>query len=195
MGTLLQDLRYGIRMLLKNPGFTAVAIMTLALGIGVNSAAYSVVNGVLLNPLPFPHPDQLVALYESGAEFDRSSISYPNFLDWQRRNNVFSQIAVYRSDSFNLTGSGEAEQVDTMMVSSDFFSILGVSPIAGRTFTKEDDHVGAALTAMLSEGLWKRKFGGLPDIIGKQLTLSGKDYQVVGIVPSSLTLSLNNYHS
>ncbi len=193
MGTLLQDLRYGIRMLLKNPGFTIVAIITLALGIGVNSAVFSVVNGVLLNPLPFPHPEQLVALYESGADFDRSSISYPNFLDWQRRNTVFEKIAVYRSDSYNLTGSGEAEQVDTEMVSSDFFSILGVSPIAGRSFTKDDDHVGAARTAMLSEGLWKRKFGGKPDVIGKQITLSGKPYQVIGIVPASLTLSLNNY--
>jgi predicted permease len=194
MGTLLQDLKYGVRMLLKNPGFTAVAIITLALGIGVNTAVFSVVNGVLLNPLPFHNPDQLVALYEHPHEFERSSISYPNFLDWQRRNSVFSQIAVYRSDSFNLTGSGEAEQVDVMMVSSDFFSILGVSPVSGRTLTKDDDHVGAARTVMLGEGLWKRKFGGRPDVIGSQLTLSGKSYQVIGVIPA-FSLNLNNYES
>jgi hypothetical protein len=194
MGSFLQDLKYGVRMLLKNPGFTAVAVITLALGIGVNTAVFSVVNGVLLNPLPFHNPEQLVALYEHPREFERSSISYPNFLDWQRRNTVFSQIAVYRSDSFNLTGNGEAERIDTMMVSSDFFSILGISPETGHIFSKDDDHVGAAPTVMLSEGLWKRKFGGARAIVGKQLTLNGKSYQVLGVIPN-FSLSLNNYDS
>jgi predicted permease len=194
MGSFLQDLKYGVRMLLKNPGFTAVAILTLALGIGVNTAVFSVVNGVLLNPLPFHNPDQLVALYEHPREFERSSISYPNFLDWQRRNTVFSQIAVYRSDSFNLTGSGEAEHLDAKMVSADFFPILGLSPLTGRLFTKDDDHVGAAPTVLLTEGLWKRKFGSARDIAGKQLTLNGKSYQVIGVVPN-FSLTLNNYRS
>ena len=111
MGTLIEDLRYGFRMLRKNPGFTAIALFTLALGIGVNTAVFSIVNGVLLNPLPFPDSDKLVVLFGSKPNFKEGSISYPNFLDWQRENHAFSSIAAYRPDSFSLTGSGDAEQV------------------------------------------------------------------------------------
>ncbi len=193
MGTLLQDVKYGLRMLAKNRAFTAIAILTLALGIGVNSAVFSVVNGVLLNPLPFPEPDRLVTIYENSATFEASSISYPNFLDWQRRNTVFSKIAVFRSDSMNLTGNGEAEQANTIMVSSDFFPLLGVNPIRGRLFTADEDRLGAGRTVLLNEGFWKRKFGADPQIVGKSVVLSGNPYTVIGIIPASFRLSSGNY--
>ena len=193
MQNFWQDVKYGARVLAKNPAFTIIAIVTLALGIGVNSAVFSVVNGVLLSPLSFPHSEQLLALFESGDKFDRSSISYPNFLDWQKRNNTLDKIAVFRQDSFNITGSGESELVSVNMVSSDFFPLLGVKPVLGRVFTPDDDHLGAAKTVMLMEGFWKRKFGGRPDIVGQNITLSGETYQVIGIVPQNFALYFGNY--
>jgi hypothetical protein len=135
MGTLIEDVRYGLRMLRKNPGFTAIALLTLALGIGANTAVFSIVNGVLLNPLPFPDPDKLVVLFESKPNFKEGSISYPNFLDWQRGNHAFSSIAAYRPDSFSLTGDREPQQVQGKMVSADFFSILGVNVLLLRKRT------------------------------------------------------------
>jgi MacB-like periplasmic core domain len=121
MGTFLQDIRHGIRMLVKNPGFTLIAVLTLALGIGANTALFSVVNGVILNPLPYPQPDQLVMLYENSLAFEKSSISYPNLKDWQRSNSTFAEIAGYRSDDFTVTGSGETERVRVGMVLLIFF--------------------------------------------------------------------------
>src|SRR3979411_1273293 len=125
METALQDLRYGFRMLTKSPGFTAVAVMTLALGIGANTSLFSVINGVLLSPLPFPQPDQLVTLHENKPNFEGGSLSYPNFRDWQKDNHTFSAIAVGRVYAISLTGIGEAEQVGAEFVSSDFFQVLG----------------------------------------------------------------------
>src|ERR1700720_2577298 len=124
MASLWQDIRYGLRMLAKNPGFTIIAVVTLALGIGANTAIYSVVNGVLLRPLPYPQPNELVALSEKSMNFESSSISYPNFLDWRRSNSTFASIAAYRNDDFSITGSGEAERVRVGMVSADFFELL-----------------------------------------------------------------------
>ena len=124
METFWQDLKYGVRMLARSPSFTAIAILTLALGIGANTVLFSVVNGVLLKPLPYLQPDSLVSLAESTAEFESSSISYPNFLDWQRANSTFSSIAAYRGDDFTITGQGETERVRVGMVSSTFFPIL-----------------------------------------------------------------------
>ena len=134
MTTIIQDLKYGIRMLAKSPAFTAVAVLTLALGIGANTAIFSVVNGVLLNPLRFAEPDRLVALYSRDANFSKFSISYPNFLDWVRDNRSFSALAAFRADDFYLTGSGEAERVPVEMISASFFPLLGVNPVIGRTF-------------------------------------------------------------
>src|ERR1700720_897520 len=142
MASLWQDIRYGLRMLAKNPGFTIIAVVTLALGIGANTAIFSVVNGVLLRPLPYPQPNQLVVLSEKTKNFDRSSISYPNFLDWQRRNSSFASLAAYREDDFVMTGSGEPERVRIGMVSAGFFEILGVRPVRGRLFTAEEDRLG-----------------------------------------------------
>jgi predicted permease len=180
--TLLQDMRFAVRMLAKNPGFTAVALLTLALGIGANTVLFSVVNGVLLNPLPFPAPEQLVAVFTNRVHFERASISYPNFLDWQRDNRSFSSMAAFRHDDFNLTGAGEAEHIRGQMVSADFFPTLGVKPLLGRSFTASEDQLGGAPVVILSAGLWTRRFGAAPDVVGGRITLNGVDYTIIGVV-------------
>ncbi|MGA3323125.1 MAG: ABC transporter permease [Terriglobia bacterium] len=193
MSTLLQDLKYGLRMLGKNPGFTAVAVLTLALGIGANTAIFSVVNGVLLNPLPYPEPNQLVTLHESKPNFPTGSISYPNFLEWQKDNHTFSSMAVARGYGFTLTGAGEAERVRAEFVSSDFFHSLGVKPLIGRTFAPGEDGFGAAPIALISAGFWQRKFGSARDILGKALILDGRSYTIVGVIPASFDLLLKSF--
>jgi predicted permease len=193
MGTFLQDWRYGLRVLAKSPGFTAIAVLTLALGIGANTALFSIVNGVVLNPLPYPQPEQLFALYSRVANFQESSISYPNFLDWQRDNRTFEALAAYRSDNFNMTGAGEPVRLRAEMVSADFFNILGVKPVLGRTFTADDDHPGAAPVVLLSEGFWKRRFGGSLQMIGQSVALNGTPYTIVGIIPASFYFRGNNF--
>lgn len=185
-----QDLRYGVRTLVKSPGFAVIAILTLALGIGVNTAVFSVVNGVLLKTLPFPHPEQLVTLAESKPNFDAGSISYPNFRDWQKDNRTFSSMAITRRYAFILTGRGNAEQLPGDFVSSDFFQILGVKPLLGRAFLPGEDEVGAAPIALLTETLWREKFGADTDIVGKGITLDGKTYSIVGVIPKSFDLLL-----
>lgn len=188
VGDLWQDLRHGARALRKNPAFAVVAILTLALGIGANTAIFSVVNGVLLSAVPFPHAEQLVTLHESKPNFDAGSISYPNFRDWQRENRSFSSIAVTRGNSMNLTGLGEAEQLRVEFVSSEFFSLLGVKPSAGRFFATGEDEIGRAPIVLISAGFWKRKFGSSPEAIGKTLRLDGKQYTIVGVVPEDFDL-------
>ena len=186
MDTLLQDLRYGVRMLSRSPGFTLVALLTLSLGIAANTALFSVVNGVLLNPLPFPHPDQLLTLGENKPNFEHGSLPYPDFLDWQAENQTFSAMATSRPYAFSVTGAGEAEQVNGRFVSSDFFNVLGIKPLMGRTQTREEDKVGAGPVAMISAGLWQRKFSSAADILGKSITLDGKDYTIIGVMPAKL---------
>src|SRR5579863_10049100 len=139
---MLQDLRYGARMLRKNPGFTLVAVLTLALGIGANTAIFSVVNGVLLNPLPYPHPEQLVTVHESKPNFDKGAISYPNFLDWRASNRSFAALAVGRGWSFSMTGRGDAVQLSANFISSGYFAVLGVRPLLGREFNRDEDQLG-----------------------------------------------------
>jgi predicted permease len=191
--SLWQDLGYALRVLRKNPGFTAIAVLTLALGIGANTAIFSVVNGVLLNPLPYPHPEELVTLHESKPNFNTGSVSYPNFLDWQKENHTLSAMAVSRSYAFSLTGLGEAEQVNAQFVTADFFPILGVNPVMGRGFERADDQRGAAPVALISAGFWKRKFGSVPDVLGKTLRLDGKAFTVVGIIPQDFDLTLGSF--
>jgi predicted permease len=193
MQTLLQDIRYGMRALAKNPGFTVVAVLTLALGIGANTALFSVVNGVLLNPLPFPAPSQLVVLYANRVHFERASISYPNFLDWQRENHGFVSMAAFRPDDFNMTGVGDAEHILGEMVSADFFPTLGAKPVIGRWFTSEEDHLGGAPVVVISAGLWRRKFGSAPDIVDKRVALNGTDYTIVGVVPTGFHLRMQAF--
>ena len=185
----MQDLRYGFRMLAKSPGFTAVAILTLALGIGANTALFSVVNGVLLKPLPYPQPESLVWVAESKPNFATGSISFPNFRDWQKNNRTFSGMAVYRYYNFNILGLGDAEQVNARFITSDFFSVLGINPVAGRMFAPGEDDIGRSPIVMISEGLWKRKFNASPDVLGKNINLDGTGYTIVGVTPASFDFS------
>jgi predicted permease len=185
---LLQDLRFAVRTLRKSPGFTAIAILTLALGIGANTSLFSVVNAVLLNPVPYPHPEQLVMLHESKPNFRTGSISYPNFRDWQHDNHSFSSVAVSRNSGFTLTGLGEAEQLNAHFISSDYFSLLGVQPVIGRFFTHGEDEIGAPPIVLVSANFWHRKLSGSPDAIGKTLNLDGKAYTIVGVTPANFEL-------
>ena len=193
MNGLIQDLRYGLRQLRKNPGFTAVAVITLSLGIGVNTILFSIVNGVLLNPLPFHQAEQLVALGENKPNFQNGSISYPIFRDWRKDNSAFSSMALTRTYAFTLTGIGDAEQLDGDLVSSDFFPLLGIKPVIGRTFTAEEEPVGAAPVALISEGLWQRKFSSSPEVLGANVTLDGRAYSVVGVIPASFRLAVPSF--
>jgi predicted permease len=185
MTPLLQDFRYGFRGLVKARGFTVISVLTLALGIGANTAIFSVVNGVLLNPLPYSHPDQLVTAANSFPGYGEGSISYPDFLDWVRLNRTFSSLAAYRQSSFNVSGQGDAEHVSAMEVSANFFPLLSVNPILGRNFSAHEDQLGGPPAVILSGGFWKRKFGSAPDIIGKPVNLDGTDYTVVGVIPQN----------
>ncbi|MFN2508061.1 MAG: ADOP family duplicated permease [Chthoniobacterales bacterium] len=189
IGDLGQDLRYGLRMLAKNPGFTIVAVLALALGIGANSAIFSVVNTVLLRPLPFKNPDQLVMIWENATHlgFPKNTPSPANFLDWRQQSTVFEAMAATAQRSFNLTGVGEPERLDGRRVSANLFDLLGVHPTLGRTFLPEEDQPGTRVV-ILSEGLWKRRFGGDPSVIGRALTLSGESYTVIGVMPRTVQL-------
>lgn len=193
IAAIAQDVRFGARMLAKNPGFTIIAVLTLALGIGGNTAIFSIVNGVILNPLPFRDADQLVALHESKPNFARGSISYPNFLDWRRQNHSFSSMAVARGYVFSLTGRGEAEQVESEFVSADFFSVLDLRPLMGRTFTSAEEQPGSAPVALISAGLWRRKFSSASNVLGQSVTLDGHNYTIVGVIPDSFHLRVNNF--
>ena len=185
---MFQDLRYGARMLLKKPSFTLIAVFTIALGIGANAALFSVVNGVLLNPLPFPQPEQLITLHQSKPNFATGAIPYPNFQDWQKENQTFSAMAISRRTSFSLIGTGEAEQVDGRWVSDVFFSVLGVKPALGRDFMPGEDERGAVPVVLISPNLWQRKFLASADVLGKSLTLDDKSYTIVGVLPASFNL-------
>ncbi len=187
---LMQDLRFGVRMLAKSRGFTAVAILTLALGIGANTALFSVVNSVLLNPLPYPEPEQLMTLHESKPNFEAGSISWLNFRDWRKDNSTFSMMGLWRNLSFTLTGAGEAEQLRAQLISSDFLPLLGVKPVIGRFFYEGEDEIGAAPIAVISAGFWERKFGSTPEVLGKALTLEGRSYSIVGVIPASFKLQV-----
>jgi predicted permease len=186
---LSQDMRYGMRMLLRNPAFTAIAVLALALGIGANSAIFSVVNTLLLRPLPYKNPGQLVVIWENATHlgFPKNTPSPANFLDWQKQATLFEGMGAFAERSFNLTGVGEPERLDGRRVSANLFDLLGVKPILGRNFVPEDDKPGTKV-ALLNETLWKRRFGGDPGVIGRSLSLNGEPYTVVGVLPSSVRL-------
>src|SRR5215475_12690850 len=185
MQSFWQDLRYGARMLLKNPGFTLIAVLTLALGIGANTAIFSVVNGVLLSALPYPQPEQLAMVWcdnrRQGIPDDITS--YPNFVDWRDRNKTFQGMAGVTSDRYNLTGTGEPEEIRGATVSINFFQLIGVNPMLGRVFTAEEEQPGRDKVVVLSHSLWQRRFGGNPGILNKTISLSDETYLVVGIMP------------
>src|SRR5499426_3463446 len=183
--TLWQDLRFGARMLLKQPGFTLIAMLTLALGVGANTAIFSVVNAVLLRPLPFREAGQLVMLGTVDTrEGDRlSAVSYPNFVDWRAQSGSFERSAAFRVRSFTLTGSGEPARLNGVVASAELFALLGVSPSLGRSFRAEEDNAGASVV-ILSHGLWRRRFNSDPQVIGRNVTLDGLSAVVVGVAPS-----------
>ena len=188
MNNLIQDIRYGLRGLWRHPGFTLVAAFSLALGIGANVALFSVVNGVLLNPLPFLQPDQLVTLDQSKPNFDMGAIPYPNFRDLQKENQTFSAMTISRGFAYTLIGTGEAERVSARLVSADFFSVFDVKPALGRAFAPGEDEPGTGPVAMISSDLWQRKFGGATEVVNKSLTLDDKTYAIIGVVPADFSL-------
>ncbi|HTS64372.1 MAG TPA: ABC transporter permease [Candidatus Acidoferrales bacterium] len=184
MRTLLNDLRYGLRMLARNPGFAAVAVIALALGIGANTAIFSVVNGVLLRPLPYRDPANLMRLSESAPDFGTMSVAYPNFRDWKDQNRSFQSLASIRWEDYDLTETGRPEHLSGKMISADFFRVLGIHPLLGRDFDPASDRLGAAPVALIGEELWNRRWSSNPAVVGTQLRLNGKSYMIAGIVPA-----------
>src|SRR5262245_57569017 len=187
MATLWQDLRYGGRMLLKNPGFTLIAVATLSLGIGANTAIFSVANAILLRPLPYPHSDRVVTVWGANPKLNLGLDKIPNspgqFIDYRDQSDVFEHIAAFNPGDLNLEGKGEPEKLGTTLVTADFFAVLGVKPALGRTFLREEDLPGHNRVVILSHSLWRRRFGGDPAIIGQAITLSGASYIVIGVMP------------
>ncbi|MGD1096948.1 MAG: ABC transporter permease [Bryobacteraceae bacterium] len=183
---LFADLHYAVRILRKTPVFTLAAVATLALGVGANAAIFSVINAVLLQPLGYPQPGQLVTVWENDIRKpDESNIvSAPNFLDWQRQNDVFERMAIYEHQIYNLAGQNEPEQVSGMRVSSSIFPLLGIQPYLGRTFLPEEDRLGKDRLVVLSYGLWRRRYGADPNLLGKPIKINGDSYTVVGVMPS-----------
>ncbi len=184
MWELMQDVGYGLRMLGKNPGFAAVAVIALALGIGANTAIFSVVNGVLLRPLPYHDPDRLMRLSETSPDFGTMSVACPNFLDWRDQNRSFEKLASVRWEDYDITGSGQPEHLSGKMVSSDFFRVLGINPVLGRDFDPHSDRLGTAPVVLISGGLWSRRFGSAPEVLGKQILLNGQGYTIAGVIPA-----------
>jgi len=183
MWVLLQDLRYGWRMLAKNRGFTAVAVIALALGIGANTAIFSVVNGVLLRPLAYRDPERLMRLRETSPDFSSMAVAYPNFLDWKEQNRSFAVLAAFRWQDYDVTGGGQPEHLSGKMVSADFFRVLGIHPVLGRDFDRTD-RLGATPVALISGGLWSRRFASNPAALGSQVMLNGQSYTIVGVIPA-----------
>jgi predicted permease len=183
MAGLGQDIRYGVRALRKNPGFTAVAMLALALGIGANTAIFSVVNGVLLRPLEYPDAGRLTTIYETSQDFKQASVAYPNFLDWRRESRSFTGMGAVRGDDFNFTGRGEPEHLAGAYVTASLFPTLGVTPLIGRLFLPREDRQGAGCAVMLSYGFWKGRMAGDANILGKVLTLNAMSCAVVGVLP------------
>jgi hypothetical protein len=179
METIIKDIRYGIRSLSKRPGFTTVAVLTLALGIGANSAIFSVLNTVLLRPLPYANPDHIVRIDETEGK-GGMGVSPPNLLDFQQQNHTFESVAGYTGGSFILTGAGEPLRVQSCAISAELFSVLGVNPLIGRSLLPTDSQ---ERTALISYGLWQSRFGGDHALLQKQLTLDGQSYTVVGVMP------------
>ncbi len=183
MQSLIKDLRYGIRGLLKRPGFTVVAVITLALGIGANTAIFSVVNGVILRPLPYKEPDRLVSLWEKVPVYGQWRVAPANFLDWKKQNTVFEDVAAFGASTLTLTGEGEPEQLLGTRASEGYFAVVGVEPMLGRTFLHEEHEPGRGRVVILGHAFWTRRLGGNPNILGKSVTLDDAAYTVVGVMP------------
>src|SRR5262245_37200502 len=190
---MIQDLRFGVRMLLKNPGFTAVAALTLALGIGANTMIFSVVNGVLLRALPFNEPERVLSVWATDAKRgqDRRAVSYPNFDDWRAQQTVFERFAGFDFASATLTGAGTTEQMRGINPSADLFPLLGAQPLLGRWFSEQEAQTNDGTVVIISESLWRRRFGGVAEIVGRAVTLDGKSRVVVGVMPANFRFPLD----
>src|ERR1043166_5574317 len=190
MSKFLQDLRYGIRTMLKHPGFTLIAVMTLALGIGSSTAIFTVVDAAVIRGLPYRSPEQLYHMWERTPqkEFDQREFSYPDYQDYLQ--NRVCEIAAYTGGGTILNANGESERVFAPAVSANFFSVLGVDPIKGRAFQMGEDKQGGPRVAVLTYGLWQRRFGGDEAIVGKQLDLAGDSYTVIGVLPQSFQFAM-----
>jgi len=188
MARLLQDLKYGFRMLVKNPAFTAVAVIALALGIGANTAIFSVVNAVLLKPLPFRDPNRLMLLSEANSRQPHVSVAYPNYFDWKQQSHVFEDMAAFQPRDFNLAGVNEPENIGGSAVASNLLLTLGVKPLLGRDFRPDEDKKGTAPVVILGYSLWQRRFGGEPGAVGRTVTLDAKPFTIVGVMPPQLTM-------
>src|SRR5450432_3234598 len=189
---MLTDFRYATRMLLKAPAFTVIAIAALALGIGANTAIFSVVDAVLLRPLPFPHPEQLILLRERMQIFESGAVSYPNFLDWRAAQRGFTDLALFRRDSMNLSSRGEEtppERIEGAVMTWNLVRIIGLKPLLGRDFSAAEDVAGGPKVVLISEGLWKRRFGGSPKVIGQRLLVDAVPRQIVGVLPNEMRLT------
>ena len=186
MRSILSDLRYTIRQLLKSPGFTITTIIIIGLTIGANTAIFSVVDAVLLQSLPYPDPGKLVAISENDRTHAQFAVAYPNYLDWRANQHAFEDLSAYRRDDLSLTGSGEPERVRGAFVTASYFRVLGVAPTLGRVFGDEDDRKGGANVCLVSENFWRNRFGTDPKIIGRTLVLNGVTYEVIGVAPREL---------
>ncbi len=184
MGTLLLDLKVSLRSLRRAPTYALAAVAALGLAIGANTALFSLIEATILRPYPYPHPEQLLIVRETAKGFGDSSVAYPNYRDWREQTgNVFSAMAAFRRDSFNLTGAGDPDRLAARMVGADFFDALGVHAQLGRTFTESDDAPGAERTVVLGNALWQRRFAADPRVVGQSITLGGNSYTVIGVLP------------
>jgi MacB-like periplasmic core domain len=186
LGELIADVRYGLRQLRRSPGFTVVAIITLALGIGANTAIFNVVDAVVLEPLPFRDPGRLVTLWEANSPFGAvpGSLTDLDYVQWKAQNQVFEDIAALQGQTFNLTGANEPERLLGAAVTPNLFRLLGVAPVLGRAFLPQEEKAGQANVVLLSYGLWQRKFAANRNIVGTSITLDGSSYAVVGVLPA-----------
>ncbi|MCA1558462.1 MAG: ABC transporter permease, partial [Acidobacteria bacterium] len=193
MGILWQDLRYGVRMLLKNPGFTLVAVLAIALGIGANTTIFSAINALILHPFSFDNEERLMVIWERvpDAGIRRSSVAPGNFADWRDQSQSFEEMAAYNPRAFNLTEGEQPERVAGSRVSPRFFATLNVKAAKGRTFTDEEGEVGREQVVLIKQSLWERRFASDPDIVGRQIMIDGRAHTVVGIMPKDFNFPVN----
>src|SRR5258705_8846057 len=195
METIWQDIRYGVRMLLKAPSFSIVATIALALGIGANSAIFSVVNAVLLRPLPFTNSEQLMNIWQTDSTlgYKRGSASYPNFADWRDQNHVFERIASYHGNDFIMTGPGESTRLQGAVVNADLFPLLGAAPVIGRGFLPDEDKPGdSGRVVILSQELYQKRVNSDPNVVNQSLVLDGRKYTIFGGMPRAFQFTIHN---
>src|SRR5437868_5723078 len=195
MRNLAHDLRYGLRLLAKSPGFTAIALLTLTLGIGATAAIFSVVNAVLLRPLPYREPERLVSVFEDASEvgFPRNTPAPGNYTEWKKQRQTFEDVAAMTEGDYNLTGrQGEPEKLGGVAATQNLFSVLGTKPIVGRVFAPEEDRPGAERVALISYRLWRRRFGGDPKLVGQEILLNNQKYSVLGVMPPGFSFPGKN---